>query len=366
MDAILITLPVEFGNLRSLKYLQLKRCSNLIWLPDSFGNLTRLQHLELWGCSNLTISKATLGNITTLQYLDFAYCENVKELPPQVAHQHSLQKLDFSGTNLKKFQELPGGIVELCNLEDLILGGPLLEALPSWLGYLKSLKYLSLSQSPKLKCFPDSFGLLTQLTHLEIRRCGIEYLPQDLLKMNNLKILEVHECPVREHPFKERRAVSKLNSHCNGMLGLEKLVLYSTQISEVLFLEGDCPNLKYLDLSNSRELRQIGLYGQGKLADLHIYWCQKVEVLSSLEPLVSLEELWAFDCHKLKSIQGLGHLRRLRSLDVAECYELQELPGVEHCISLQELEASDCPKLQWGEGVVKQLRQRLKEELIID
>lgn len=43
----------ELCHLKSLKYLVLRKCSNMESLPDSFVNLTNLEHLDLSGCSNL-------------------------------------------------------------------------------------------------------------------------------------------------------------------------------------------------------------------------------------------------------------------------------------------------------------------------
>jgi hypothetical protein len=122
-----VSLPEEFGDLRSLKVLYLRYYlgmkslpdsfgkltnlqdisllgSSLQMLPNSFGKLTRLKHLELHNCFDLTISSVTLGNITTLEYLNILDCRNVGEFPPQVSHQRSLKELWLSGANLK---ELP-------------------------------------------------------------------------------------------------------------------------------------------------------------------------------------------------------------------------------------------------------------------
>eukprot|EP00253_Pinus_taeda_P002613 PITA_02613 len=396
ITASLKSLPEEFCELRSLKYLCLKGCTEMISLPDSFGrltnlqrisltcfgslrmlpksfcNLTRLKSLDLRGCDKLILSSATLGNITTLEYLNISYCLNVTELPPQIEHQRSLKELDMKGAN---FKELPNWIGNLCNLEALSIGSDSLEVLlPLSLSNLRSLKKLFITRGPRLKSLPNPFPPLSQLEELDIRDCGIEHLPQELLKMNNLQELNVIDCPWLELPFKkieeerERgRELNKLESfHDDGkcMLALKKIWLQSTLISEAFFPECVCPNLQSLCLIQCCKLTQIGgLCGLSKLQCLDMSGCERLEELPNLEMLISLETLNASDCQSLRSIPGLGQLKKLRALNVCGCHEMLELSGAKHLMLLKRLYAYDCPKLRWGEGELEHLGQRLKEGL---
>eukprot|EP00253_Pinus_taeda_P019533 PITA_19533 len=314
----LVSLPVSFGELNNLQLMDLEGASSLLTLPNSFGNLTRLKHLSLRGCENLAIDNGTLGDIKMLEHLDLSSCRQLVDLPPQVAHQRSLQQLYLQETKLKEFPSVMG---DLCNLEVLKFGSDLLEALPLWLGDLKSLKIFSLSSSPQLKSLPDSFEMLTQLTHLDIKNCGIEYLPEHLLKMNNLESLVVSDCPLGELPFKRvggdierhlslqgERTMNKLNSS-NGMCMflLKTLELSGTEIRQVFFEERVCPNLQRLSLRGCHELRQLGwICGLSNPPDLDISSCVNVEDLPCFETLVSLEILDVQRCEKLERIQGLG------------------------------------------------------------
>jgi Leucine-rich repeat (LRR) protein len=386
--ALFKTLPEELCDVHSLKYLELRDCSEMISLPDSLGNLTNLQLIDLTnasslqmlpssfgnliglkdlflrGCPNLTISNESFGNINTLQHLDLKGCSNVKELPPQVAHQRFLVKLDVSATMLRG---LPAnGIGELSRMEALELGGDrLLELLSPLLVYLRSLKelwlfncpvlkcfpnsfglltqliWLKIENCPELKCLPDSFGLLTQLTLLEItdcpelkclpdsfglltqlmsltiENCGIEYLPQNL-QMNNL------DCPLRELPF--RRVEGEIERELNT---LDKCMFHGGVCPN---LQRVCPNLRSLYLHNCRELRQIGrLCGLPKLEYLHLNECENIEELSSVVTLISLKELDVSGCAKLEKIEGLG--------------KFIELPGVAPS-RVFTVNLNNCPKLQ--------------------
>jgi Leucine-rich repeat (LRR) protein len=181
----------------------------------------------------LTISNGALGNITRLDYLDLS---NII----------TLEYMDHSGC--KKVNELTSGIGDLYNLETLALGSDLLKVLPVSVGFLESLTDLSLHDLPILKCLPESIGLLTKLKKLHLWKCGIEYLPQNLMKLNNLEILRVDECPLLEFPFKKvEREMDRLllfdnldSSSDQCMLGLKELWLHCTKISEVAFPKGVC------------------------------------------------------------------------------------------------------------------------------
>jgi len=370
--ALLKSLPDEFCNLRSLKFLELRDCSRMMLLPESFGKLTnlqhinlsyasalqtlplsfgkliRLKHLDLTNCGNLTISN---GNITRLDYLDLS---NIT----------TLEYMNLSGC--KKVNELPSGIGDLYNLETLAFGSDLLKVLPVSVGFLESLTDLSLSDLPILKCLPDSIGLLTKLKKLHLWKCGIEYLPQNLMKLNNLEILRVEECPLLVLPFKKvEREMDRLllfdrldSSSDQCMLGLKELwLLHCTKISEVAFPKGVCPNLQVLSLYWCEELRQIaGLCGLAELQSLQIQGCANVEELPSLETLISLEELTVAVCQRLKSIRGLGQLTKLRQLSVDGCEEIQNLPTVAH---LEKLQVAFCMNLKSIEELGQLTKLRL-------
>eukprot|EP00253_Pinus_taeda_P034782 PITA_34782 len=304
----MISLPDSLGNLANLQKIDLKNASSLQMLPSSFGNLAGLQYLFLRGCSNLTISNEAFGNISTLKKLDLKGCGNVWELPPQVAHQRFLVQLDVSGT-MKWLPNSLGPLTQLTYLRIEDCTG--LKCLPDSFGLLTQLKILSIKDCPGLKCLPDSFGLLTELTVLDICRCGIEYLPQKM--MNNLILLHVSECPLRELPFRrvEGEAETELNT-----------------LDKCAFHGAIWPNLEVLFLTHCKELRKIGrLCGLPKLKILNLDECENIEEISGAEALISLEELRVYGCAKIETIEGLGQLTKLEYLN---CPDIRELPGVEH------------------------------------
>jgi Leucine-rich repeat (LRR) protein len=62
------------------------------------------------------MSTETLRNIRALEYLRLSNCSKIEVLPPQIANQRFLETLDLSDTNLKS---LPSSIGELSNLKYL-------------------------------------------------------------------------------------------------------------------------------------------------------------------------------------------------------------------------------------------------------
>ncbi|XP_031271411.1 disease resistance protein RPP2B-like [Pistacia vera] len=118
--------------------LNLENCSKLKSLPNNFYELKSLRRLVLRGCSNLkTISKLP--------------CE--------------IEELDLDGTAIK---ELSPSIKHLSNLFHLRLTNcSSLESLPDGISKLKSLKYLDISSCSKLDRLPEDFANLPSLEVLE-------------------------------------------------------------------------------------------------------------------------------------------------------------------------------------------------------
>lgn len=361
------SLPHSFGNLTNLEHINLSRSENLERLPDSFRDLIRLKYLDLSRCNNLTISSKTLGNIETLEYINLNKCMKIEELPPQVALQQSLEELSCS----------------------------FLEMVPSKQG--RDFKELKLRQGRNYKefrCLPISDKLLNKLTKLTVIECVFSALPFENDSGEPETSASIQS--------RGERILSNLGSSIDmsKLLQLRHLILYKTEISEVSFAGGFCPNLQQLligscdnlvkvgtlpnaliklELTRCAKLEKIeGLSDLAKLQELNIKWCGELVELDSIETLASLEALDVYDCRKLKRIGRLAKLTKLRRLDIVKCSELEELVGVEDLMSrldivqrselkeiagvedfmsLKWLDLSECPNLKKGEGVEEKLRK---------
>lgn len=383
-------LPNSFGKLRNLQHIDLSGCSSLEMLPRSFGNLTQLKYLCLRLCERLHISSETLENISTLEYLDLSGCKRIELLPHRVSNQQFLRELHVLSTSFRLFPSAIGG---LSNLKLLHIGSEWLERLPPSLGNLRNLQDFRLQGCTKLSSLPDSMRMWSQLKELNIENTGIEHLPPRAMELNNLEVLEIMNCPLKEMPLRNGGGgIETLTADVGGrtvssnMLGLKYIKLYYTCISEISFPQGICPNLEHLKIEGCYLLEKVGalpktlvkldimkcsmleniggLSGLAKLKILNIRWCSPLEELSGLETSVSLEKLEATSCTCLQKIAGLAGLTKLQVLNVSHCggLSLEGLPGIEHLTSLKQLNAKGCG---WDGEAVEQLRQQLKEVLII-
>ncbi|CAM0951010.1 unnamed protein product [Alopecurus aequalis] len=86
-------LPGFFGNICSLQYLNLSKCSKLEELPQSFSQLAYLKALNLSSCPDLKILGSFEG-LTSLQILNLSNCSSLEYLPLCL---RKLQNLDVSG-----------------------------------------------------------------------------------------------------------------------------------------------------------------------------------------------------------------------------------------------------------------------------
>jgi hypothetical protein len=118
-----------------------------------------------------------------LSNLDLTYVdEDVFKLP--------LVALDLSGN--KNLKEIPEEIKDLTHLEVLNLSDlPNLTELPDSITLLKNLNILILNNDTNLKKLPVNFGNLSKLNQLYATSSGLESLPETIINLKKLVIINV-------------------------------------------------------------------------------------------------------------------------------------------------------------------------------
>jgi Leucine-rich repeat (LRR) protein len=322
------SLPIGFGELKSLRHLDLSSCTNLTELPKSFSELMHLQYLVLRDCIKLAIPIDFLGNMSSLEYVDFKGCCKLKYLPTGIENQRCLRYLNLLYTDLK----WPLNIELPEKLQRLRIGNLRVKRLVG--GSLHH--HQALREHVQGTELRQSLGDLRPLKELKdlilIDFDGADGILWEEIAGPNMKVLVIRDCPISIFSFKEQRTM-----HI-AMGALIDFTLTETRISEMCIPEGVLPSLETLDLSYNRALMQVkylpstlvrlnlqgcvrlkALINLSNLVDLKflcISRCEELETLN-VEGLTSLEEIQAEACRELKSIEGLSQLERLKYLRIS-------------------------------------------------
>ncbi|KAJ9676332.1 hypothetical protein PVL29_025048 [Vitis rotundifolia] len=160
-------LPCSIGHLTKLYDLNLGNCKNLRSLPNSICGLKSLGFLNLNGCSNLVAFQEIKEDMEHLKSLYLSETP-ITELPPSIEHLKGLERL------------------ELNNCENLV-------TLPNSIGNLTHLSSLLLRNCSKLHNLPDNLrSLQCCLRNLDLAGCNLMEgaVPSDLWCLSSLEFLD--------------------------------------------------------------------------------------------------------------------------------------------------------------------------------
>ncbi|OMO93044.1 hypothetical protein COLO4_17149 [Corchorus olitorius] len=215
------SLPSNFDP-RNLVVLKLHH-SNIeqLWNGDQDQEFVNLKEMDL-SCSENLRRLPDLLRATKLESLRCGECISLSELPC-MTHLISLKALELGRCPISKFPEIPH------NLEELNLHGTRIEEVPSFIGSLKKLKYLSVDQT------------------------NVQNISSSICELDALQGFTLSHCPnITELDL---RMMTPMPSSIPRLQKLQKLWVFGCK--SLKSLSGIPPWLERLDASNCTSLERV-------------------------------------------------------------------------------------------------------------
>ncbi|XVF65339.1 hypothetical protein PTKIN_Ptkin09bG0240100 [Pterospermum kingtungense] len=279
-------------SLHKLKILDLSYSVYLGETPN-FARLSSLERLELEGCTALVEIDQSIGHLERLELLNLAKCKNIRELPDSICNLRSLATMNLHCCS--KLCRLPEHLGKLEALRELVVSGSAIAELPTSIGLLKNLAYLSLARE-ELPCSKSWFSFFSPwISPKSSAGSSSLLLPATFHHLSSLRKLNLRECSLSEKEisfdFGKFPLLMSLdlggNKFCNLPAGIS-----------------NHPRLEYLMLNNCKNLRSITELPKN-LWGLEANQCTSIERypnLSNLSPRVC--EIYISNCRETVDMQG--------------------------------------------------------------
>ncbi|XP_028752984.1 disease resistance-like protein DSC1 [Neltuma alba] len=318
--------------LQSLKFIDLSHSANLIRTPN-FDKTPNLQRLILKGCTKLVEVHHSLWQHRNLAIFDFKGCKSIKNLPTKF-EMNSLETLVLSGcSKVKKLPEFREGMECLSKLD---LESTAISKLPQSLVNLTGLIILNLKDCKNLVCFPSDFQKLKAIKNINISGCSrISRLPENLNENDSLEELHVGETATREVPSSLNNLKVLSLRGCKG-----HQVQQSRSLLKVAFRLQRPP-------SSTNSLWSPSFSNLSSLGNLRLSYCNLHDdsLSSGISNLSLLKVLDLCGNNFVEFPSGLiSKLEKLECITLNDCPSLQSLPQVPANLSI--IEAVDCPSLK--------------------
>ena len=203
----LVYLPSTIGSLKLLECLDLSGCSNCDKLPENLGNLKGLEELHFSGTSIKELPSSIEG-LKSLTFLTLGDCKNVVCLPSTICSLKFLECVDLS--RCSNYGNLPENLGNHKGLENLYLSGTTIKELPSSIEGLTALTFLTLKDFKNLVCLhstilrifgcsnydnlPENRENLKGLKKLYLSGTSIKELPSSIERLTALTFLTLKDC----------------------------------------------------------------------------------------------------------------------------------------------------------------------------
>ncbi|KAI3844959.1 hypothetical protein MKX03_032963 [Papaver bracteatum] len=189
----------QFSSFPSLWVFEIDGCSILKSLPEQLQDLTMLENLRISNMhSDMVALPEWFGNLSSVKVLEILNCNGFKCL---LSENEMIQFTSFWSLRIEGISEAEGiqHLIELRNLE--IRGWLKMNSLPHQLQQLTSLTRLKIDNFDELKALPEWLGILSSLEELEIWECkNLMQLPSKITmqSLTKLNFLSIKACPLLE------------------------------------------------------------------------------------------------------------------------------------------------------------------------
>ncbi|XP_059649500.1 disease resistance protein RPV1-like isoform X2 [Cornus florida] len=347
----LVHIDPSVGYLKSLVFLNVKKCYKLNRLPLEFdsgealtelliddtsiqevpigrGVMKKLETLSATHCGSLTQIPTSIGDLKSMSDLTFDY-SHITELPDSIGSLVKLRRLSLRYCKLKK---IPDSIGKLESLIELRLSGAIFTELPDTIGNLKHLRILDIVFSSIVK-LPSAIGMLLKLEELDALGClNLEgEIPSSIERLSSLRILILNETNIHSLPT---RICELSHLHTLDLQGCKKLQFLPELPSSLVSLKFTCMSKEFPNLPSLVNLKELAFFLCSKL----------LKIPEDIGKLVKLETLTLEKIHITSLPMELGALSQLTELTIRNCIELQclsTLPSsliilrLEHCLSIK-------------------------------
>uniref|UniRef100_A0ACD5XLB8 Uncharacterized protein n=1 Tax=Avena sativa TaxID=4498 RepID=A0ACD5XLB8_AVESA len=304
-------------------------CSNNNGVSPCSTLLNKLD-ISLIRVPSCTSSWEFLQHLGALESLKIWYC--MEQLPESMRTLTTLQVQRLEITNCSGLCVLPGWLGELRSLQDLKISNCVnLRVLSEgWLGELGSLQKLEISYCPSLWELPEGIQHLTSLHELRIYFCdALHQLPE--FGSGELRSLDLYGLP----------CLSRLLESMRSLTSLQELHITECGVLELPEGLGELPSLRRLMIQKLPLLTSLPVsLDLINLEFLNISYCEAFDQLpDQLGKLRSLQTLFIWRLPLLTCLpESIGQLCALRTLDISDCRGLTSLPSsIQRLTGLQNL-----------------------------
>lgn len=258
-----------------------------------------------------------VSQLTNLRELDVR-SNYLRDIPESIKQLTKLQRLNLADNHL--FQ-LPVGLCALTKLKRLYAERNYINSLPEDIGELKALEKITLHQNP-LHSLPQSFGQLHQLKELQFERNyqldwgGVFAV---LEQLDNLIKLEIRDCGIEKMPegLVKLKHLKELNLYNNQLILFPDNIDQLTQLQSLIICDANFYKLPD-GLKNLQHLQHLVLYTCNKLN-----WDAAFKLLGEALSLPRLRLDISYNSIA-KLPESIQRLSRLKSLQIYDALKIRK------------------------------------------